>query len=64
MVSLLCLRKTVVACYARFVGEMAERSNVPSWKDGVLERVPRVRIPFSPHENNEPNAFAFGSLLF
>ena len=29
-------------------GEMAERSNVPPWKGGVLERVPRVRIPLSP----------------
>ncbi len=32
----------------KYIGEMAERSNVPPWKGGVFERVPGVRISLSP----------------
>ena len=48
-----------------YPGEMAEWSNVPHSKCGVLLRVPRVRIPVSPHPiQQEEKSFQSGRLFF
>ena len=42
----------MLAIIAFRFGEVAEWSNVPDSKSGVLSKVPRVRIPPSPPSHN------------